>query len=145
METFIPWTRVNRGVRREIITPLDTPQAFTVEAATERTMRKAAQSAPLIRALGLAHYWQRLLDEGRAQTIADTAALEKMDVTQARRLWSHCSPIPMWRQSGERAAPGDATGLAGAGGGVCGGVISRHSIYPTPWAACVVGGAAGAY
>ena len=97
METFIPWTRVNRGVRREIITPLDTPQAFTVDAATERTMRKAAQSAPLIRALGLAHYWQRLLDEDRAQTIADTATLEKMDVTQARRLWSHCSPIPMWR------------------------------------------------
>ena len=35
-------------------------------------------------------------------------------------------------QSGERAAPGDATGLAGAGGGVCGDVISRHSTYPTP-------------
>ena len=27
METFIPWTLVKRGVRREIITPLDAPQA----------------------------------------------------------------------------------------------------------------------
>ena len=45
----------------------------------------------------------------------------------------------MWRnQDTARAAPGDATGLAGAGGGVCGGVISRQSIDPTPWAAGVV-------
>ena len=86
METFIPWTLVKRGIRREIITPLDAPQAFTVEAAAERTKRKAAQNTPLIRALGLAHFWQRLLDEGRAKTIADIAASEKIDVTQARRL-----------------------------------------------------------
>ena len=86
METFIPCTLVKRGIRREIITPLDAPQAFTVEAAAERTKRKAAQNTPLIRALGLAHYWQRLLDEGKMRTIADIAALEKIDVTQARRL-----------------------------------------------------------
>ncbi len=86
METFIPWTLVKRGVRREIITPLDAPQAFTVEAVAERTKRKAAQNTPLIRALGLAHYWQRLLDEGRAKTIADIAAAESIDVTQARRV-----------------------------------------------------------
>ena len=86
METFIPWTLVKRGIRREIITPLDAPQAFTVEAAAERTKRKAAQNTPLIRALGLAHYWQRLLDEGRAKTIADIAAAESIDVTQARRV-----------------------------------------------------------
>ena len=40
----------------------------------------------MIRSLGLAHYWQRLLDEGKMRTIADIAALEKIDVTQARRL-----------------------------------------------------------
>ena len=69
METFIPWTLVKRGIRREIITPLDAPQAFTVEAAAERTKRKAAQATPLIRALGLAHYWQRLLDERKFRSI----------------------------------------------------------------------------
>ncbi len=41
-------------------------------------------------------------------------------------------------QSGERAAPGAAAGLAGAGGGVCGGVLTLSSIYPTQWAAGVV-------
>ena len=86
METFIPWTLVKRGIRREIITPLDAPQAFTVEAAAERAKRKAAQNTPLIRALGLAHYWQRLLDEGKFRSITDIAAAEGIDVTQARRL-----------------------------------------------------------
>ena len=86
METFIPWTLVKRGIRREIITPLDAPQAFTVEAAAERTKRKAALNTPLIRALGLAHYWQRLLDEGKFRSITDIAAAEGIDVTQARRL-----------------------------------------------------------
>ena len=86
IETFIPWTLVKRGIRREIITPLDAPQAITVEAAAERSKRKAAQSTPLIRALGLAHYWQRLLDEGKFRSITDIAAAEGIDVTQARRL-----------------------------------------------------------
>ena len=85
-KTFIPWTLVKRGIRREIITPLDAPQAFTVEAAAERTKRKAAQNTPLIRALGLAHYWQRLLDEGKFRSITDIAAAEGVDVTQARRV-----------------------------------------------------------
>ena len=86
METFIPWTLVKRGIRREIITPLDAPQAFTVEAVAERTKRKAAQNTPLIRALGLAHYWQRLFDEGKFRSITDIAAAEGINVTQARRL-----------------------------------------------------------
>ena len=86
METFIPWTLVKRGIRREIITPLDAPQAFTVEAAAERTNHKAAQKTPLIRALGLSHYWQRLLDEGKFRSITDIAAAEGIDVTQARRV-----------------------------------------------------------
>ena len=57
-----------------------------MEAAAERTKRKAAQNTPLIRALGLAHYWQRLLDEGKFRSITDIAAAEGIDVTQARRL-----------------------------------------------------------
>ena len=57
-----------------------------MEAVAERAKRKAAQNTPLIRALGLAHYWQRLLDEGKFRSIADIAAAEGIDVTQGRRL-----------------------------------------------------------
>ena len=45
-----------------------------------------AQNTSLIRALGMAHYWPRLLDEGKFRSITDIAAAECIDVTQARRL-----------------------------------------------------------
>ena len=73
METFIPWTLVKRGVRRKIITAHDTPQAFTVESAQERKARIAAQDSALVRALGLAHHWQRLLDDGRFTSMTEIA------------------------------------------------------------------------
>ena len=86
METFIPWTLVKRGVTRQVITSIDAPQEFTVETALEKRERKADQNTPLLRALALAHYWQRLLDDGNVQAIGDITQLEEMDVTQARRL-----------------------------------------------------------
>lgn len=86
METFIPWTLVKRGVRRQVITPLDAPEEFQVEAAVERRERKATQDTPLIRALGLAHYWQRLLDETKYASITEIAAVEGLDLGQASRI-----------------------------------------------------------
>jgi hypothetical protein len=65
---------------------LDAPQEFVVEAAREREARAAAQDSALMRALGLAHHWQRLLDEERAASVADIANAEGMDVTQVRRV-----------------------------------------------------------
>jgi hypothetical protein len=69
-----------RGVKREVITPLDAPEAFREEAAAERKARKASEDSALVRALGLAHYWQTLLDSGKAKTPADIARLEAMNV-----------------------------------------------------------------
>lgn len=86
METFIPWTLVKRGVKRQVITPLDVPEQFQVEATAERRERKAAQDTPLIRALGLAHHWQRLLDEQRVASVAEIAEAEGIDITQVRRV-----------------------------------------------------------
>lgn len=79
METFIPWTLVKRGVRRKIITPLDTPQAFADESAQERAARIAAQDSALVRALGLAHHWQRLLDDGRFTSMTEIAQAEGLN------------------------------------------------------------------
>ncbi len=39
-----------------------------------------------MRSLGLAHHWQRLLDEQRASSVAEIAEAEGMDVTQVRRV-----------------------------------------------------------
>jgi hypothetical protein len=85
METFIPWRLVKRGVRRQVITPIDASEHFRREAVVERSARKEAKDSPLIRALGLAHYWQRLLDEGKFQSFTEIAAAEGMDRSQVSR------------------------------------------------------------
>jgi hypothetical protein len=86
LETFIPWMLVKRGVKREVITPLDAPEAFRKEAAAERQARKAAKDSALVRALGLAHHWQALLHTGKAKTPADIARLEALNVVQVREI-----------------------------------------------------------
>ena len=86
LETFVPWTLVRRGLKKRVITPLDAPQEFLAEANRERAARAAAQDSALMRALGLAHHWQRLLDEERAASVAEIAKAEGMDVTQVRRV-----------------------------------------------------------
>jgi hypothetical protein len=86
METFLPWTLVRRGLKKQVITPLDAPQEFLEEARRERLVREMAQDTPLMRALGLAHHWQRLLDEGRFSSMTEIAAAEGIDVTQVRRI-----------------------------------------------------------
>jgi hypothetical protein len=85
METFIPWTLVKRGIRQQVITPIDAPEHFQLEAVVERSARKQAKDSPLIRALGLAHYWQRLLDEGKYRSLTEIAAVEGIDLGQASR------------------------------------------------------------
>lgn len=86
LETFIPWTLVKRGVKKEVITPLDAPEQFQEEAKIERQERKAAQDSALVKALGLAHYWQSLLDSGKMATPADISREEGLDVTRVREL-----------------------------------------------------------
>src|SRR5690606_21956730 len=86
LETFVPWTLVKRGCKKQIITPLDVPQAFLEEACREQEARESVQDSALLRALGLAFYWQRLLDEQRMASVAEIADAEGMDVTQVRRL-----------------------------------------------------------
>ena len=86
LETFVPWTLVKRGIKKQVITPFDAPQQFLSEATREREARATAQDTSRMRALGLAHHWQRLLDEQRAASVAEIARAEGMDVTQVRRL-----------------------------------------------------------
>ena len=86
LETFVPWTLVRRGLKKRVITPLDAPQEFLVEATRERAAQAAAQDSALMRALGLAYHWQRLLDEELTASVAEIAKAEGINVTQVRRV-----------------------------------------------------------
>lgn len=46
LKTFLPWTPVRRGLKKQVITPLDVPREFLDEARRERLMRAAAQDTP---------------------------------------------------------------------------------------------------
>ena len=86
METFVPWKLVKRTVKKQVITPLDSPQSFLSGVNQEREAQATARDSALMRALGLAHYWQRLLDERRSESMAEIAEAEGVDVTQIRRV-----------------------------------------------------------
>lgn len=88
--TFIPWTLVKRTVHKEIITPIATPQAFVKEREKELQEEKlkaaALATTPLLRALGLAFYWQQLLEKNQFKSLSEIAQAEQMDLGRVSRL-----------------------------------------------------------
>ena len=94
LTTFIPWTLVKRGMKKEIITPLDAPEAFREEAEAERQAKKAEQHSPLVRALGLAHYWQSLIETGRFDSFTAIATAEGLSKGHVNRLAQLCRLAP---------------------------------------------------
>ena len=91
---FIPWTLVKRGMKKEIITPIDAPEAFMVEAVEERKRKKAEQHPPVVRSLGLAYYWQSLIDEGKFASLTDIAKAEGLSKGHVNRLAQRCRVSP---------------------------------------------------
>ncbi|WP_045761531.1 LacI family transcriptional regulator [Xanthomonas albilineans] len=94
METFLPWTLVRRGLKQQVVTPLDAPQEFGEQARRERQVRKVPQDTALMSVLGLAHHWQRLLDQGRFDSMTEIAQAEGIDLGQASRMsrLAHLAP-----------------------------------------------------
>ncbi|MGY6217135.1 hypothetical protein ACW73L_18405 [Methylolobus aquaticus] len=86
MEAFIPWTLVKRGVKQEVITPIESPEAFRMEVVAARRAEEDAQDTASVRALGLAHYWQHLLDTGKVRSLREIAAAEGMDFGHVDRI-----------------------------------------------------------
>ena len=57
------------------------------EAAEERQRKKAEQHSPVVRALGLAYYWQSLLDDGRFASLTEIAKAEGIDRSYVSRVF----------------------------------------------------------
>lgn len=86
LETFVPWELVRRGVRRQVVTPTGAPLDLGTPASKGRDVKPETHDTPLLRALGLAHHWRRLLDEERVASMDQMAKAEGLDVSYVRRL-----------------------------------------------------------
>lgn len=86
MGAFLPWTLARRSLQKQVITPLGTPQEFLDDACRERQVREMEQDTLLMRALGLAHHWQRLLDEGRFSSMSEIATAEGIDLGKVSKM-----------------------------------------------------------
>jgi hypothetical protein len=77
---------VKRGVKRQVITPIDVPEQFSNggHSGTARMQGRPGHAANSH--IGAGAHWQKLLDDGKVQTIADIARMEDIDVTQVRQL-----------------------------------------------------------
>ena len=77
-----------------------------MEAAEERQRKKAEQHSPVVRALGLAYYWQSLLDEGKFTSLTEIAKAEGIDRAYVTRVFklTKVSPVIL-----ERAIAGKVT------------------------------------
>lgn len=53
IETLIPWTLVKRGVKKQVITTIEAPEAaFRVGGAEAQQEREAPKETPILKALG---------------------------------------------------------------------------------------------
>lgn len=86
LETFVPWRLVQRGIRRVVIAPPGAPKGVEVHSTWTCPARTEAKDTALMRALGLAHHWQRLLHEGRVASATEIAQAEGLDVSKVHRL-----------------------------------------------------------
>lgn len=73
----VPLTLKKRGGRKKVVLP----QAF----ASETPMRPSHQEA-LVIAIARAHRWQKLLDDGKFESVSDLAREIGLDVSFAARL-----------------------------------------------------------
>ncbi|HXG29092.1 MAG TPA: hypothetical protein VNJ47_09640 [Nevskiales bacterium] len=83
LETFVPWSLVQRGARRAVIPP---PGGQTPVQVHPTWAAAAPAKEPPDSALGLAHHWQRLLAQGRVASAAEIAQAEGLDTSQVHRL-----------------------------------------------------------
>ena len=77
-----------------------------MEVAEERQRKKAEQHSPVVRALGLAYYWQSLLDEGKFASLTEIASAEGIDRAYVSRVFKLTKVSPVIP---ERAFAGKVT------------------------------------
>ena len=88
-EAFVAWAPTRRVVRRQFIAPDGKPPSAVPEIEPDESqvdLSEGQQVSALLRALGLAHHWQRLLHDRRMTSVKEIAMAEGMSVAQVNRV-----------------------------------------------------------
>lgn len=82
--TFIPLKFKKRGIKKVIVTPAETPESSRQEA--KQSVTAVNHDLPLLKALALASYWQKEIDEGIVNDAVEIAEREQMDRTRVNEI-----------------------------------------------------------
>ena len=86
MSSFVPMQMILRRSRSEIIAPNGIKQGCSPNLPVKAVKKIDRSITPLVRMLGLAHYWQQLMESGEITSTTEIADLEEMDLTYVRRV-----------------------------------------------------------
>lgn len=91
LESFVPLALVKKPIRKEVVLP---PGASPTVKRTIPVPTAAELESQVLRALGLAFHWQRLLDAGTYPSMTAIALAEGVQLSQVSRLTSlaHLAP-----------------------------------------------------
>lgn len=88
-EAFVAWAPAKRAVRKHLLGPDGKQLSCLPQVEPSKVQDNQMESehvSALMRALGLAHYWQRLLSERRMTSVREIATAEGLSVAQVNRL-----------------------------------------------------------
>ena len=82
--TFVPFHFKKRGIKKVVVGPdgVDEPVAVNASAVAIAP----TQDHTLLKALALAHYWDRQIDDGVVADASEIAQREQMEVTRVREV-----------------------------------------------------------
>lgn len=88
-EAFVAWTPAKRVIRKHLFGPDGKPQTCVPHlepTEVQDNQLSNQQVSALMRALGLAHYWQRVLRERRMTSVKEIAKAEGLSLAQVNRV-----------------------------------------------------------
>ena len=88
-EAFVAWVPTKRIVNKQLITPDGKPQSSLpqiIHSESQAHQTASQHVSALMRALGLAHHWQRLLRDRRMASVKEIAKAEGLSVAQVNRV-----------------------------------------------------------
>ncbi len=82
--TFVPLQFKKRGIKKVVVGPAGVEEPVTINAAAVAI--PPVQDQTLLKAVALAHYWDKQIDEGVVSDANDIAQRERMEITRVREV-----------------------------------------------------------